>query len=148
MENIIKGINLLNDWISGWFQYDFASNPSPEEIIKANDNSIKPSTREAEVNSEGFNNAWTASANENEAAFLMKAVPLGLYKATAEVTVRATDEPLWDGFRIHYLWGENSAWTFAYSAMQSKEHFEGVPGRSISSIPEANHYVSLHLIDI
>jgi len=160
--NPIRGAKAVNDWVSGWFQYNHSQEPANrEDFIQANDHPIRPSTIGSAPDAQRLLKASYPPSFESE-DLIMAGLTNGAFRVialyvldkanrqkTSEKEARPPftdvgEDDLLDGKKLNWLWCENGAWPSAYNPhVHRKEYgFDGSdPNRKMVAIPNANHFV-------
>jgi hypothetical protein len=147
-----KGLKAVNNWVSGWFQYDHtAEKVTKEAFIASNDHPIRPSTVEAAPDAERLLRGSYPPSFESE-NLIMSGLTLGAFMVIAlnvldpksrhhgkehrSGTVSSSEgetipfsgpstgeEDLISTKKLSWLWCENAAWCCAYNPHIHRKEF-------------------------
>jgi hypothetical protein len=157
--NISKGAKAINQWVSGWFEYDHnrVGKADREAFIESNNHPIRPSTIEAAPDAGSLLQSSYPSSFESE-DLIMSGLTLGAFRIIAQYVLDeskrrvengaflsgASSKDLVSSKKLSWLWCENSPWTCAYNPHIHRKEFEfngHDPMKRMVSIPDANHFV-------
>lgn len=143
--NVAKVGRLINEHISGHFEYDpsILKSLDKELYIEANNRPIRAATTEGTPDREDLMKTVHAEGIESD-DMMVKGLGIGAFRIIALQALESKQTEI----SLNWLWCENSTWNVVYGVHVHKytHGFDGSdPMRKMASVPNANHFVRLLL---